>query len=257
MHHPLIETWRRFSVSKPPFILEEDRPFLPAEIIRTYDSHESYIAGDIFCHKEDRTLHTGLLPIPYSGALENAKIFLLQLNPGLSPGDYFAEYHVAEFRDAQYRCLRQENANDDFPFIYLDPRFCWHPGFEYWQGKLHQIICKIRGNNNCSYQEASSILSKNVALLELLPYHSRNFDAGKHLKYLYSVKLIQSYVKEILIPKAEKDQITIVVMRKGNIWGLYESDNVVVYGGHENRAAHLSLNSRGGKAIAKRMGCLA
>jgi hypothetical protein len=91
-------------------------------------------------------------------------------------------------------------------------------------------------------------------LLELLPYHSKNFGAGSLLNKLTSVKLIQSYVQDILIPKAKHDQITIIVMRKADTWGIAKTKNIVVYGGSESRAAHLTLESRGGKAIANRLG---
>jgi hypothetical protein len=92
MAHQLIETWKRFKVSVPPFILEEDKPILlDSELNKKINSHKNYIESDIFCDREDKTLHTGLYPIPYSGFLDSACIFLLQLNPGLSPGDYFAD----------------------------------------------------------------------------------------------------------------------------------------------------------------------
>lgn len=253
MAHQLIETWMRFAVSAPPFILEEDKKILTDSELQNFNSHENYIESNIFCYNDDKTLHTGLYPIPYSGHLDSAHVFLLQLNPGLSPGDYFAEYRVPEFREAQARSLKQSNANDEFPFIYLDPNFCWHPGFVYWQRKLHKIISKLQKKENTSYQQAASVISKKIALLELLPYHSRNFGAGNLLKKLPSVKLIQSYVHEILIPKARQDQISIVVMRQAEAWGLSAAKNIVVYGGSESRAAHLSPDSRGGKAIVDRL----
>lgn len=260
MSHPLVETWRRFSVSTAPFILQEDSQSLSGKM-RVFDSPKSYIESDIFCDKGDKTLHTGLYPIPYSGDLDKAKVFLLQLNPGFSPADYFAEYRDAEFREAQTRSLKQENTDNDFPFIYIDPRFCWHPGFGYWQGKLHQIIVKIKEKKNCPYREASSILSKNLAMLELLPYHSKNFGLGNGLLgSLASVRLIRSYVKDVLLPKAYDGEITIIVMRKANMWGISNSSNssehVIIYDASECRSAHLTIGSKGGDAIAKRLGLM-
>jgi hypothetical protein len=128
MSHQLIETWKRFSISGAPFILEEDYRFL-SDKVKVF-SHESYIKSDVFCNKEDKSLHAGLCPIPYAGSLDNAKIFLLQLNPGFSPGNYFPEYSVSDFREAQIRSLSQSNADDPFPFIYIDPRFWSLPRYE-------------------------------------------------------------------------------------------------------------------------------
>ena len=73
----------------------------------------------------------GLLPMPFAGNFEKASIFVIMLNSGLSAGDYFAEQYRPEFWNAHIRNLRQENANDEFPLIFLNPQFAWHPGFEY------------------------------------------------------------------------------------------------------------------------------
>jgi hypothetical protein len=176
------------------------------------------------------------------------------LNPGLSPGDYFAEYEVTQFREAHIRNLLQENTNDEFPFLFLDPRFAWHPGFEYWQRKLDDIAQALADQERVSYQKALRHLAQNVACLELMPYHSKSFGAGQLLKQLPSVKAMREYVTDVLSPKAKNNEVTIVATRGVQYWDLSQHENIVVFRGHEPRAAHLNLKSRGGKAIANQLG---
>jgi hypothetical protein len=55
---------------------------------------EAYRSLD-YCASHDRRLHLGLLPQPFFGDLRRASIYVLLLNPGLGPDDYYDEYEVA------------------------------------------------------------------------------------------------------------------------------------------------------------------
>ena len=107
--HKLIECWRNCDFSEPPFILPEDEPVI-ADRITLYRSFDEYIASKDFGQRGDKRLHVGHRPLPYIGALDKASIFILMLNPGLSPGDYFVEFRVPEFRQYYFRNLKQENS---------------------------------------------------------------------------------------------------------------------------------------------------
>ena len=63
------------------------------------------------------------------GDMLNASIYVLMLNPGLGPGDYF-EYKVPSFRQALLANLRQERITGVMPFVSLEvwPESHW-PGF--------------------------------------------------------------------------------------------------------------------------------
>lgn len=253
-HHFLIESWRKCNLESPPYLFPDDERHIEGfSDSRIYRSFDEYVSSPEF-GVSDTNLHLGLLPVPFVGNLEKASIFILMLNPGLSAGDYFAEQKVPEFRNALIRNLRQENTDDEFPFIFLNPDFAWHPGFEYWQKKFHNIIDEIRKQSNVSYQKAMSILSKRLACLELMPYHSKSFGAGSLLNKLPSVEIMRNYVQDIVVPKAMTDKAIIIATRQVKMWQLPEHKNIVMYEGGETRSAHLTISSRGGQAIAKNIG---
>ena len=174
-HHRLIQLWQKCPLNTPPFILPEDRADIQSQTLSVYHSFDEYISSSTFGQRNDTSLHVGLLPIPYIGNLEKASVLILMLNPGLSPGDYFAEYKVEEFRKAHMRNLRQENINDEFPFFFLDPHFAWHPGFEYWQSKFGNIAQAFADKKKIPYGEALRHLAQSLACLKLIPYHSKSF----------------------------------------------------------------------------------
>lgn len=251
--HTLIERWHNISLESSPFVLREDEPEIAGSISQ-YRSHDEFIASPTFGDRKDTSLHVGLLPVPYIGYLARASVFILLLNPGLSPGDYFAEHQIPGFRAAHIRNLRQENADDAFPFLFLNPRFACHPGFEYWQSKFHNIAQALQGKKGSSYQDALRSLAQNLACLELVPYHSKSFGVGRLVKRLPSTKLMCEYVQDILLPRVQSYDATIVVTRGAQYWNLPKHPNIIVYEGRETRSAHLTLKSRGGKAIAEQLG---
>ncbi len=61
------------------------------------------------------------------------------------------------------------------------------------------------------------------------------------------------YVLGEVVPKAKRGEAVIIVTRSVRGWGLPIHKNIVVYEGAESRSAHLTLNSRGGKMIARRI----
>ena len=219
---------------------------------KIFHSFNEYVLSKEFGLSPETKLHTGLLPIPYVGNLEKASIFVLMLNPGLSAGDYFAEQQP-EFRNAQIQNLLQENGSIEYPFVFLNPQFAWHPGFGYWHKKFGAVIDEFAIQSGTTYQEAMSVLAKNLACLELLPYHSKSFGSGSLLKVLPSVKVMQSFVHDVLIPKAKDGKVIIIATRGVKNWQLPKHKSIITYEGGETRSAHLSPSSRGGMAIANHL----
>lgn len=254
INHHLIERWRECNLESPPYLFPDDEPEIINGIAKTYRGFDEYTASFEFGASSDTNLHTGLIPLPYIGNLSQASIFVLMLNPGLSPGDYYAEQHNPEFRQAHIQNLQQRNANDKYPFIFLDPRFAWHPGFVYWQKKFHAIIEALAKQSGTTYQQAMSQLSQRLACLELIPYHSKSFRAGALLNNLPSAQAMLAFVHEILLPKAEDDKAIIIATRSVKNWRLPKHKNIIIYEGGETRSAHLTLTSRGGKAFALHFG---
>lgn len=256
--HQLVTKWRQCPTDASPYLFPGDDFLMEGptkdRFVSLYDSFDEFADSEDFGLRRNPRLHLGLLPIPYIGHLRKAIIFVLMLNPGLAPGDYFAEQSVEKYRGALIRSLRQENSDDEYPFFFLDPQFAWHPGFEYWEGKFHSITRALATREGTTYQTALSFLAKNLACLELMPYHSKSFRAHSLLGRLHSTRAMIDYVQTVLVPRAQSGKALIVVARDASFWELPEHDNIVVYEGYEARSAHLTFNSRGGRAIARRFG---
>jgi hypothetical protein len=253
MTHELIRSWKKASLNVPPYIFPKDNAILSNKTMKTFLSLDDYVTSPEFGMQSDRSLHLGLLPIPYIGCLEKASIFILMLNPGFSPTNYFSEQNSQEYKKAHMHTLRQENTKDDYPFIFLDPKFSWHPGFEYWQKKLQTIIEAYAKQAQITYQQALKFISQKLACLELFPYPSKTFGATAILDILPSTTLMLKYTQEIIKPKARNDEVVVIVARGAKYWNLI-GHNIFPYGTAEARAAHLSLESRGGQIIARHLG---
>jgi hypothetical protein len=186
--------------------------------------------------------------MPFVGSLSRAKVFLLMLNPGLSPTDYFGEFEQPAYRQALRNNLFQSEEME-FPFLFLNPHFSWHDGFRYWHTKLRSVVEALRAVWAVPYYEALRRASRLIASVELLPYHSAMFDLSKRrLSSIPSVRVAQDFVHELSV-RANRGEVTIVVARSSAMWKLMPSANVVVYSGAEARSAHLTVSSRGGKAV--------
>src|SRR5262249_15624444 len=136
----------------------------------TFRTLADYTASEAFADPDDASLHLGLIPVPSFGPLNSARVFILMLNPGLHPGDYFAEAESQACREALIANLERESA-----FLWLNPSFAWHPGFQYWHGKFRGIVAELASTWTVPYQEALNRVARRIAVLQLLPYHSPHF----------------------------------------------------------------------------------
>jgi|GEM_PF-581348 len=249
----LVKNWRTCIRKGAPFVYPGDEALSRKENrshILQIESFREYIAQPDFWLTDRGILHLGLLPQPYSGCLKTARVFVLMQNPGFSETDYYAESEHAEFRKAHIRCLRQENVDDEFPFVFLDPRFIFHSGAHYWLRKFGPLIDVLRQERGGSWVKALSIFARSIATLEYVPYHSRAFSLPSRVtNALESKKHMLDYVKEELVPRAVAGEVLVITARSSRIWGLRRHKNIIQYSGSEARAAHLSPSSRGGRAI--------
>ena len=212
--HRLIRNWRNCSFDSKPYLLPGDQSLLQhKESICVSSSFDEFIDSN-FGSYSNTSLHIGLMPIPYVGNLEKANIYVLMSNPGLSYGDYYAEDTSQIYKNALIRNIRQEFEDTDFPFLFLNPRFAWHPGFGYWHSKFKSFLKVIRSEFEITYQEALRYLAERIACLEFTPYHSEKFSA-KSIEGLLSVECVTDFVHSVLVPKAERGEATIIVARGG------------------------------------------
>lgn len=251
--HALISAWNRFKPEQPPYVLPGDEVVLNEEHL--YCRHagwDGFVADPDFGVPGNSQLHLDLLPVPFVGNLKTASVFLLMLNPGFGPHDYFGEYAVPEYRGALLDNLRQTRSNS---FLFLDPRFSWHGGYDYWHTKLRNVIITFARSVGISYGQARQFFQSNIAALELTPYHSVNFTVpGRVFNALHSVQLARAFVHEELLPRARAGECLVVVTRAVKGWQLPTHKNVIAYTATEARSAHLSPKSRGGSAILKFLG---
>jgi hypothetical protein len=250
----LLREWNEWKAETPPYVLSSDRPvllserFAHASVIR--ESWAEAMAADDFCAPGDTRLHLGLLPIPYLGDIQRATVFILLLNPGLGPDDYFGEYQITGYREALLRNLKQDFSHKSLPFLFLDPQYSWHGGFNWWHSKLSGVIEELARIWHITFAAARSELGRSLACIELFPYHSPSFnDAGSWLKDLQSVQLAKDYVHNFVMQRIRQKKAIIIVTRQTRAWNILPDEGVVIYSAGEARAAHLTPNSPGGRAI--------
>jgi len=248
--HALLSAWKDFRPTQAPYLLTGDEGLLAeTHLYYRFDGWDGFIADREFGAPGNTGLHLDLLPVPFVGNLKTASVFLLMLNPGFSPRDYFAEYTVPKFRSSLLDNLRQVRGCS---FMYLDPQFSWHGGYDYWHTKLRQIIVAFAQTSGISYGRARRVFQSRIAALELVPYHSVNFAIPSRIfKSLHSVQLARSFVREELLRRARSGDCLVIVTRSVKHWQLPKHRNVVAYTTGEARSAHLSPDSRGGSAILK------
>jgi hypothetical protein len=244
----LREFWSELNLDEKPFIHRIDAA-LSQDLCYSYSGLTDYYNEKYW--SDPSLFHTDLIPIPYVGNLQSATIFLLMLNPGFSLSDYYSECSSPDFVNALKANLRQDFSNSDFPFLYLNPNFLWNSGGEYWLKKLKDYISMIKDDRSCTYIEATQVLSQKIAVLELLPYHSTNFKQHNLLSKLESVKQMQKFVKEYLLPKVKKGEACIICTRGAKEWGLSDQKNLLVYNASEARGAYISKNTRAFPLIEK------
>jgi hypothetical protein len=256
MSHPFLEEWAAWEPQSPPYVFPGDALLSSsADSARAFfTSPEAYIDSPQFLDPKDATLHLGLHPIPMLGDLGRAKVIFLLLNPGLKPGDYFAEQDPA-YRDGLRRSTQQKFTGVEYPFLFLDPAFSWHSGFLWWTRKLRVLIQRAQSQKGGGVKGALCCLAKSVANIELYPYHSLKFKLSKKVcSKLPSAKLAKSYVHKVLLPKARSGEIALVVLRRAKEWEVPSGRGVYTFGSGEARGAHLSERTKIGQAVLAHLG---
>jgi len=260
-----LDVWANWDPDSPPFVLDGDREvFLSkrsSDAVRICRSwQEAYQTTEFcapggFCARGDTRLHLGLLPMPFFGDLRRASVYMLFLNPGLGPYDYYAEYEVPTYRAAILANLKQQPRDGHPPFPFLDPQLSWHGGFRYWHGKLAGVIEQLAQQWRVPFAAARLHVGSAIACIQLLPYRSVEFkDADRWLRRpLKSVALARSFVADYVVPRVHSGEAIAIVLRKVAEWDLPSHPGVVTYGAGEARGAHLTPSSRGGNAILEQL----
>ena len=135
---------------------------LPTDAPRVVPSDGSIIkAFNTHYARTKFVIQTQLLPEPFIGD-RNARVYLLNLNPGYQPED--ERWHAdADFQTAIIDNLHHKSA--EFPFYYFDPRFEEVPGSQWWAEHARWLIERI----------GIKKLARNLFCVELFPYHSEKY----------------------------------------------------------------------------------
>ena len=256
----IVEFWRAMPLGKPPFIHPEDLPAMQhhaAELLAEPAANFSqFLASKRFGDLSDHRFHFSLLPIPYLGDLNRADIFVLQLNPGFNLNNYYAEWNVPAFRRRVERNVRQELDGVEFPF-YSRPRTLLVQRIPMVGGKTPRHRCdyrqqKIQGR----YFDALRELSRRIAVIELVPYHSIAFKEHRLVRLLPSTARARDLVQSNLLKRAASGRVLVIAMRQVSAWGLDATKypGIVRYATAQSRSASLRSTSLGGRAILERFG---
>jgi len=196
-----IKFWRQSIPKRPPFAHPSDfdalhvknSRYIHSESISTFDD---FVASARFGDFKDARLDLSLLPVPYQGDLREADIFVLLLNPGFGYTDYYSEWEVPEFRKRREQNLVQDFEGIEFPFLGLDPDFCWHGAFRYWEEKFRSVLRRIAEVKERSYLDVLREMSKRLVALQLVPYHSPRFRSGPLINKLASTQQARKFADE-------------------------------------------------------------
>jgi len=218
----LVEYWKKLEITSEELIHPCDVELLEKNK-KINCNFEGYISKVENLFDESSQLHTGLIPIPYAGDLKNASIYLLMINPGFSPNDYFSEYNCKEYKGDLINSLKQNNLDENYPFISLNPKYCHTSGGQYWLKKFGSIIRKLKNEKGLDYEEAIKLIAMNICVLELFPYHSKNFNiSNKIIRDLESTKRIKKFVSNLL---SSNRDVIIECLRRPDDWGLKNNES--------------------------------
>lgn len=136
-------------------------------------------------------------PEPFLGDVINAKVLLLNLNPGVDILN--KQFH----RQEKYLVRANNNIRhqpQDFPFFLLDQELEGLPGHEWWSKKLKRLISETSVEK----------VAKGIACIELHGYPSERY---KHISGLESMKY-----SKYLVEKAMERKAFLIIMRGQKFW---------------------------------------
>lgn len=241
MANRLVEFWDEAALACAPYVHPHDA-IAENKIQELISSYDEYVAAFESDRLRSNALHLGLLPQPYLGDLDNAEIILLLSNPGLSACDYHLEQNYPAYRESLIDSIRQVRRSH----LFLDPKWAWTSGFVWWERKLRDVAKEIA--LKCfdrHYGQALADLGRRIASIELVPYHSFNFDSPKNLA---------SSIEALNFVKSIDSSRTIIVTRSVAAWDLPDAANIVKYPPQHARSASLGPETMGGRAILERYG---
>lgn len=128
---------------------------------------------DFQLKKKDRgLLHPRLRPVPYVGNVRTATLILAMLNPTVGCEDY-QDDERSDFHELLRANLRQENAPECFAVdkTSLASAPSWS---RYYCSVFNRTVQETAKSVQCKEKDVWAELKRCLAILELVPYYSKN-----------------------------------------------------------------------------------
>lgn len=175
-----------------------------AELTNNYQHPKDVTVLNELSHLSGSDINFDFPPGPFFGPLKTAKIILCYANPGIDSPSLLA---ISDSKNCEL-LLSQLQGNQPYPHAL--------PGWHEWFSQRANSL--FGGDINTA--------GKNIVVLNLLPYASVNMDKiEKIANCLPSVWAAQQYLRETLIPKAQRGEILLIMCRSSHLWGLRSSHN--------------------------------
>lgn len=183
-------------------------------------SHAASFEAEKALHKK---LHINLFPLPFIGNIRSSYVYILYGNPGFATSDYNDDLQNSAHQAACEKNLRGSGQG----FFPLRPPSENTGVSDYWKPRLGNIAVKLSESLGISKSEAEDIVIHRVSLIEAVAYHSRS-RPGQWADSLPSSAVARQFVQDVLIPKARKEEIAILVWRRVAYWGIPANTNNVL-----------------------------
>lgn len=165
----------------------------------------SHVAPDAHEHPDDRAVldrvpkhgfNLKLLPGCFMGPLRTAPVVLLFLSPGQSDDDE---------PTPALKIWHAENRAGNEPLISAET----HKSAHHWWTQ----------RTKC-FGESQEVISRNVAVLNIGAYHSKDFTDHGLLAALPSSRVALDWAQSVLFPQAEAGERVVICLRAARYWGL-------------------------------------
>jgi hypothetical protein len=162
---------------------------------------------------DDYSYQLDLLPLPYIGSLDDARVYILMLNPAWSESTARHE-RVCKGLIIDTLCQREQSFFPITQKCYLS---------RYWTNIWKPVIEEV----------GPQFLADRVCLLNLVPFRSKHYKHYKPLMNEAPVMIMKQFAREL-----PNDRLIIVARRKHD-WAIDEAPNVITFQGTESRGIHL------------------
>lgn len=171
---------------------------------------------------DDLKLDLSVIPLHFIGDIYNAKVLVLNLNPGIDE-KYLSFYN--ENKEYQEKIFNNLTFKDtkffEFDYYTENNEGYWSRLSFLFSDKYSEKI--VRNESGDNTEDLDMYFTKNIALVEFFPYHSKKFSGIKDI-YKSTVKEMKKYlpsqqfVFNIIRDRIEKENVIILFSRATTEW---------------------------------------